>query len=360
MARIVTVNGEKSPGDLGLTMVHVHLLYTVSTSYVGVTKGSGPVSAPPVPPASDQLLAEKPITIEILGELRRHIYANKNILSFTDVDESIKELMFYKMAGGASVVECSLPGIGRDPVGLRKISAATGVNVICSTGWYTAPSHPAFVGEHSIDELLERMIQELTVGIDDTGIRAGFIKVALSGASPDVAFTGDEEKVLRAAARAQAKTGAGLNIHPVHHFGHARPYDTYVSILKEEGACLDKCCMAHLDFWCPNIEYQKAVLKHGVIIGFDGFGIEYYGSPGRRYATDRMRVDAVLELVKAGYADQMILSNEVGFRIGLRKLGGYGFAHVLENIVPELRYYGVTEDQIHKMIVENPKRLLAF
>ncbi len=201
MTKIVTVAGEKPVETLGVTMVHVHLLYTVSTSWVGVTKGGAAAATLPVLPASDQALAEKPITIDILGELRRHIYANKKMLSFTDVDETISELMFYKMAGGSTVVECSLPGIGRDPIGMRKIALATGVNVICSTGWYTAISHPAFVAQHSVSELQEQMVRELTRGIDDTGIRAGFIKVALSSGSPDAPFTGDEEKVLRAAAR---------------------------------------------------------------------------------------------------------------------------------------------------------------
>jgi phosphotriesterase-related protein len=67
-----------------------------------------------------------------------------------------------------------------------------------------------------------------------------------------------------------------------------------------------------------------------------------------------------VELVKAGYASQIVLSNEIAWKISLRKYGGYGYAHVLENIGPDLRFYGVTEEQLNTMLVENPKRLLSF
>ncbi len=240
MAQVITVSGPISPDDLGVTMAHVHLLNAITVSeqkqLIKVTT------------ATDQALASKPISMDILGVIRRHIYVVNDNAILGDVDEIIDELMFYKRVGGASVVEMGLPGIGRDPVGLRKISGATGINVVCATGWYIAASHPDFVKEGSIDELCDYMLRELTIGIGTTGIRAGVIKTALSSPTPDKPFTGSEEKVLRAAARTQAKIGAAMTIHPCHHRGRARHWHTYLDILQEEGANLEKCYMAHMEF----------------------------------------------------------------------------------------------------------------
>jgi len=142
------------------------------------------------------------------------------------------------MMGGKSLVEASTPGLGRDPIGLSKISAATGLNIVCTTGWYIAISHPPIVAKSSQEELRNIMVAELTKGIGTTDIRAGLIKVGM-GYSLGRPFTGDEEKVFRAAIHAQAITGAPLTIHP------ARPYTdkhwhTYMDIVKQEGGIFSR------------------------------------------------------------------------------------------------------------------------
>ena len=348
MAKVITVAGPISPEQLGLTMSHIHVL-------ANWLIGGG------VPPkeASKRLLSEAPLTMDILGVVRRNAGLVKANMILDNVDEAIAELMFYKMAGGDSLVECTLPGIGRDPVALGKISRATRVNIICSTGWYVAGSHPSYVKEKSVDELAATMVGEVTSGIGITGIKAGAIKVALSG-TPKKPFVGDEEKVLRAVAHAQAKTGAALNIHPNYSGQH---WHTYLDILKAEGANLAKCCANHMEMYCPDIEYQKSVAERGVYIGYDQFGHEQYMdgvAPGWGFKPDSTRVEYLLELIRAGYANRIVLSNEAAFKCCYKKYGGYGYAHILESIVPELRFKGVTEEQLNTMLVENPKALLAF
>ena len=353
MAQVITVNGPISPDDLGVTMSHVHVLLALTVTEQGQLIGANT--------ATEQALASKPVSMDLLGTIRRHMYLVKDNALLGNIDEMINEVMLYKMMGGDSLVELSLVGMGRDPVGLRKISRATGINVICGTGFYISASHPAFVQTASVDELCDHMVRELTVGIDKTGIRAGVIKVACSSpTTPDNPFSGNEENVLRAAAHAQAETGASVTIHPCHHRGLARHWHTYLDILQEEGANLEKCYMSHMETWCTDIDYQKSVLDRGVSVGYDQFGNDYYQAPGMGYPTDRMREEAVMKLVEAGYTNQIVLSNEVCWKISLRKYGGFGYAQVLENIVPDFRFYGVTEEQIHTMLVENPKRLLPF
>jgi phosphotriesterase-related protein len=283
----------------------------------------------------------------------------KDNIILGDINEAVSELLHYKMAGGKSLVDCALPGTGRDPVGLAKISRATGINIICSSGWYVAPTHPPYVRSSSIDELCARIVRELTVSIGTTGIRAGAIKVALSG-TPNEPFSNEEEKTLRAAARAQAKTGAPLNIHPNYAGKH---WHTYLEILEEEGANLRKCCLNHMEMYLPDIDYQKSLLQRGVFVSYDQFGHEQYMdsiAPGWGFKPDSARVEGLLELLRAGHAHNIMLANEVAFKCCYKKYGGYGYSHVLENIAPELRFKGVKQEQIDTMLIENPKEFLSY
>src|SRR5581483_4889428 len=112
-------------------------------------------------------------------------------------------------------------GIGRDPHGLRRVSRATGVHIIAGTGLYVESAHPDWVRDTSEQELADLFIHDLTVGFDDTGIRAGIIgEIGTSGVAKGAAKTAknghvtpEEEKVLRAAARASLATGAAVTIH---------------------------------------------------------------------------------------------------------------------------------------------------
>ncbi len=352
MAQVVTVAGPISPDKLGPTMMHVHVLSHITTTELRQTQT--------IQTATDYVLSNAKVTMNILGWLRRHCYLNDDNFTFGDLDEMIDEIMLYKRMGGTGMVETSILGLGRDPVGLRKISGATGVNIIVCTGWYISPSHPPFVKEASIDELCDYMVRELTVGIDNTGIRAGMVKAAASSVTLDKPFTGVEEKVMRAVARAQAKTGAAMTIHGVHHNGRARHWDTYLDICKKEGANLEKLYISHMDYWAKDIDYQKSLADRGVTLCYDLFGYDFWGQPGRSYTPDTVAEEAVVAMLKAGYVKQIVMSNGGAMKTTLVKYGGYGYAHVLENVAADLRTFGVTEEQLHTMFVENPKRLLPF
>ena len=352
--KVITVNGPISPGQLGITMPHVHVLMELR---MNLTEGGQLLKTETV---SDKVLANKPVTMEILGTIRRHIALVTDNAILGDIDEMANELMAFKSLGGGSVVDCTLIGMGRDPVGLKKISGATGVNIIASAGWYLSSTHPPYIKEKSVNELRDIMVREITVGIQDTGIRAGALKGACSARTPDVPFSGEEEKVLRATARAQVETGAGMCIHPCHHWGRARNHQAYINVLKQEGANLEKVHLSHMEMWARDLDYQKSLLDQGVNVAYDQFGNEYFYQPATGYTSDILRVEGVVNLVKAGYARQIVLANEVSYKASLRKYGGLGYGHVLENIIPDLKYYGVTDEQLNTMLVENPKRLLSF
>ena len=108
------------------------------------------------------------------------------------------------------------------------------------------------------------------------------------------------------------------------------------------------------------MDYQKSILDRGVTVAYDQFGCEDYMRPGVSKPSDQARVQGIVRLMGGGYTRQIVLSNEVVRKTHLKKYGGYGYSHVLENILPDLRYFGVTEEQINTILVENPERLLPF
>lgn len=170
----------------------------------------------------------------------------------------------------------------------------------------------------------------------------------------------DEEKVLRAAARAQARTGAALTIHPN---APGRHWDGYLDIIEAEGANLAKVYLSHMEMYMPDVDYQVRLLARGVSLGYDQFGHEEYFDnvvPGVGFPPDRLRVDGIVELCRQGFADRLVLANEIAFKMGYRSCGGFGYGHLLQSIVPELRFRGVTDEQLQAMLVDNPARLLAI
>ena len=349
----MTVRGAISPDGLGITLSHEHLIVDGTCWFAKPTE------------ASKTYLVDAPITIEILGELRRNPSISKENLRLCDVNTAIAELMKFKMMGGKSIVDLTLPGIGRDPVALRGISEVTGVNIICGTGWYVDASHPAYVKTKSIDELTAIMVQELTECINGTEIKAG----VMGELGCSVPLTQNEKKVLQAAGRAQAETGASITIHPGQFDTKKKQLNKkaneYIDLIQKEGANLKKVYMSHMSTVCSDLEYQKMIIdKYGVTLSWDTFGQENYmddlwiGMP--RCVSDMERVTALMKLLNSGYEKNFMLSHDICRKHCLTKYGGYGYAHILEHIVPMLKSAGATNKQIKTMLVDNPKRILSY
>ena len=308
-------------------------------------------------------LFESPLSIEILGALRRDPTRCKDNM-VTDEPVIEDELMWFKRWGGRSLVDLTLPGIGRDPYAQRRLSAGTGVNIIAATGWYVEASFPDFIKEKSIEELCDIMVKELTEGIGETGVKAGVIGEC--GCS-QVPFHPQEKKVIQAAARAQAKTGAAFTIHPAlidveKRIGSVKAAETYVDLIEKEGADLSKFYLSHADRTCIDPDYHRRLINRGITLGYDCLGKgDFFDSAfiGAGGMSDGERVRALVQLCKEGYDKQLVLSQDVCFKTNLRRYGGMGYAHILEHIIPMLKIEGVSEEQIRNMLVENPKRLLA-
>ena len=335
---IKSVCGTISRKDLGIVAPHEHVLLDLTAFYQEL----------PVPGIDDP--ATQKVEMWNLGILSRDCYALKDNLLLTDEQVAIDELMFFKKAGGNTMVDASLPGIGRDPEGLKRISEKTGLNIIMGTGFYVGETHPKELDLMTDEEIGDLMVKELTEGVG--GICAGYIgEIGISEI-----FDDKERRVLRAAAIAHKKTGAAINV-------HINPWTTNgieaADILLKAGVKPDRICISHIDVENRE-EYIYELLKKGVYVEFDNFGKEYYirrevrNSGYGLFVHDTDRVTLLKKLIDDGYLNQILLTCDLCLKNLLHKYGGWGYDHVLTNIVPMMEDEGITDEQIKTMLVKNP------
>jgi phosphotriesterase-related protein len=119
--------------------------------------------------------------------------------------------------------------------------------------------------------------------------------------------------------------------------------------------------MGHVDAMLDRPGYLRATLARGCLVEFDLFGHEFFESEHAFQSFgDTEKCRAVAALSADGHADQLLLSHDVCYKIQLQSYGGYGYAHLLRNILPRLRLLDVPEDQIAQMTVHNPRRVLSI
>jgi 5-phospho-D-xylono-1,4-lactonase len=303
MAIIRTVRGDISPDALGVTYMHEHLIgYSLK-----------PEGDPDLRLDSEAAAAH--------------------------------ELTFFRMAGGQALLEMSPPDYNRDPLALRRLSETSGVHVISVTGFIKGASADPLVEDKSVNQIADDMIRDVCEGIDNTGIRAGVIK----GGSSLNKITPNEEKIFRAAARAHRETGAMISTHTE----AGTMALEQVELLRSEGVSPERIVIGHTD---RNLDwdYHVAIAKTGVTLGYDQISKE-------KYFPDSLRVDFIVRMTQAGYGKQIILSGDLARRSDLTGYGGGpGYTFILWRILPWLHKEGLTDDNIHTLMVETPKRMLAF
>src|SRR5207249_11049175 len=141
----------------------------------------------------------------------------------------------------------------------------------------------------------------------------------------------------------------------------ATPVD---AIRRVESAAGDvkRTTICHLDRTLFDPADYFALAESGCYLEFDLFGWEtrHYPLSEIDMPNDAARLDRVLQLVKSGHIDQVLLSHDVDSKLRLRRYGGEGYQHILENVVPVMRRKGLSETQVKQILVENPRRALAI
>jgi predicted metal-dependent phosphotriesterase family hydrolase len=262
--------------------------------------------------------------------------------TLTDVDVAIREVAGYRRAGGSSLVEMTTADLGRDPLALARVSAETGVKIVMGAGWYRQPYYPEMIDRYSTAKLAEVLCDELEHGVAATGIRPGVIGEIGCDRSW---MTAQEERVLRAAARAQRSTGLGLMTHTP---PGAAPQQ--LEICKEEGVDLRRVAIGHSDA-LMDATYHRLIASSGAFVSFD--------LVGQRLYPDEWRCRHLVGLLHQGLAPSILLSMDLCHRSRLTLWGGPGYAYLKEQFLPRLSNAGATEEQLHQMTVLNPARFLC-
>ncbi|MCZ6891319.1 MAG: aryldialkylphosphatase [Chloroflexi bacterium] len=346
--QVMTVTGAMDPGDLGVTLMHEHIFSDFAK-----------LSSPNYDPTANSSRGGEQLTLETL-HLAREGKISAGLM--TEEDVAIAEVLEYRTWGGNTIVDVTPIGLMRDTVTLRRISYVTGVHVIMGAAYF-ARVFPENIERLSVEELTDSIIEDVTVGIDGSGIRAGIIgEVGIEG-DP---ISPSEVKIIKAAARASKATGAAISFH---RGGVDREKLDVLRTVAEEGGDLSRVVMGHADFIAGDVPLLKEIFELGVYIEFDflgNIGVPLAWQPGQEKvrpfspADSAMVARTVLELVEAGYEDRILLSHDVGGKLRLKRYGGMGYSFLLEKFLPHLRVGGVQEGQIHKFMVENPRKVLTF
>jgi len=300
--------------------------------------------------------------LENIHIVKRNPCAIRDNLIIDDIDVAIEEVIKFRDAGGDSIVDVTNLGLGRDVKALYSISRATGVNLIAGASYYYHDTHPDNMDDKTVDEIKEEIINDIKYGVGETGIRAGYIgEVAIS---PEL--HPNEEKVIIASAKAQRETGAGFGIHIFPWADKGWPLGVdMLDIALKNGAEPGKVAINHVDVAMgidPN--YIRTIIKKGALVEFDNFGHEGYVNRDERqfipgpFQCDFQRVETIRMLIDEGYIDQIVLGCDVCSKCFLQKFGGWGYAHLINNIVPMMYDYDISKEQINKMLVDNPAKLL--
>ena len=304
--QIRTILGPISPEQLGICMVHEHLIIDDWDMW-------------PVPNYS---------------------------LIVDDVDLVIEEVHAYRAAGGVTIVDVTNIGLGRDPLALKEISRATGVQIVMGCGWYRERVYPAYIQEKNADELAAMLVAEITEGVDGTGIRPGIIGEI---GTERRFITPAQERVFRAVARAHLQTGAPISTHTTH-WGELALEQ--LALLVEEGVDPRHVIIGHLGDR-RNISMLLPIAERGAFLGIDNIG--YHD-----YQREERRAQNVIDLIEAGFRSQVLLSMDIATLNDLHSYGGKGFDYLLLKFIPLLRELGATDEDVQSLLVENPQRALAF
>jgi phosphotriesterase-related protein len=339
-----TVLGPIAGEAMGVTLPHEHLLIDFEVMFKEPASGA------------DRGLARQPVSLANLGWVRHHFSSNLDNLQLLDERVARDEVLLFKHAGGQTLVDPTNRGLARDPLALARVARATGLNIIMGSGYYVAAAHPPDMDRRTADDVTRELVTDLTEGVDGTGVRAGFIG-EIGTTWP---WTDNEKKVVRAAVAAQRETGAALMIHPGR---HERLPLAIVDFIRKEGADLGRTIMCHIERTIADPAVLLELAATGVRLEYDLFGLEtsYYPyNPAFDMPNDGERMRQILFLIERAHLDQILMSHDIAYKHCLTRWGGFGYHHLLVNVIPRLRAKGADDKTVQTLLIDNPRRAFAY
>jgi len=276
-----------------------------------------------------------------------HLFFRTPVLAGQELDDAeaaLAEAQAFAAAGGRAIVQWTPHGLGRRPDALRGISTTTGVSLIAATGLHRAQFYPDGFVDQVRPQLAEIFHAELTVGIGNSQVRAGLIKVAGGFHVLD----SHARWVMRAAAEAHHATGAPIAVH--HELGSAA--DAVLDLLVDDlGVPPTSVILGHLNRF-PDRRGHLELAERGAWLAFDG--------PSRaNNATDPWMIDCLTALVDAGYGDRLLLGGDTTTAAARGATGeGPGIPYLLTHLRPRIeRRLGA--DVAEAVFVANPARAFS-
>lgn len=290
-------------------------------------------------------------------------------LLLDDPEASLKDLEDFVRLGGRSIVDATAIDYGRDVSTVYEITKRAGIQVIGTAGFNKSflwdvhvPAHlkpiignydtyKDWISKSSIDQLIDHVVSEVMVGLEGTKLKAGQVKFGTGYNS----ITPLEEKTIRVIARAHKLTGA-----PIHSHTEAGTMAIeQMKILQSEGIDMSVVSFGHMD---RNIDlyYYEKLAQTGAYLSFDGLGKNKYGP-------ESARIEAIINLIKMGFEDQILIGGDTARKSYYKHYGYYGLGLVwmLETWIPrfieQCNSVGIDgEEMAKKLLIENPKRYLTF
>lgn len=304
---IQTVSGKISPDEMGLTLIHEHILVDFigadSTGYHRWDKDS----------------------------------VVQRVLPFLEEIKSI---------GVRTIIECTPSYLGKDPVLLQNLTDLTGIRFITNTGYYGAVGEkylPQHAFSESAEELAKRWIKEFENGIEDTGVIPGFIKISVNEAAQ---LSEMDRKLVQAAAITHL--GTGLLI--VSHTGPWHTAKAEIDVLLKSGVDVSNFVWVHAQAEKDFDNYLKAA-EHGVWISLDGIA---WDVPAH--------LDRIVYCKENGILDRVLLSHDAGWYSPGEPKGGdfIGFTALFDELIPLLKEKGFTQQELDLIMIENPAKAFSI
>ncbi|NUT43397.1 MAG: phosphotriesterase [Thermoactinospora sp.] len=274
----------------------------------------------------------------------------------TRAREAAAKLDALKAEGVDTIVDLTVVGLGRYVPAVQRVAELTGVNIVAATGLYTYDALPPYFGNRGPgtlfggpDRLAEFFVRDISEGIGRTGVKAAMLKCA----SDHLGMTKGCERVFRAVAEAHLATGVPITTHS--HSASKGGLEQQ-RLLGSLGVDLERVVIGHAGD-STDLAYLEELVAGGSYLGMDRFGIETISS-------FEDRVSVVVAMCERGHAGKMVLGHDsycfndrFDAEVVRRRHPNYHLLHISRDVVPELRKRGVTGDQLHQMLVGNPRRI---
>ena len=316
LAQIMTVTGAIDPEEMGLTLIHEHIM----VDWIGADSTG------------------------------YHRWDRNEI-----VERALPYLEELKQYGVTSFLDCTPAYLGRDPYVLKELAERSGIQLLTNTGYYGSGNNkfiPESVKTSSPQEMAAHWIKEFKYGIDGSGIRPGFIKISVEN---DENLSDIHKNLVKAAALTHLETGMTI----VSHTGNDGPAMAQIALLKEMGVSPSAFVWTHAqNGTMPG--YLKAA-SEGAWISLDNVNDRDPNSP-ESPGSIAWFVKTLLELKAKGILNHILISHDSGwYNVGEANGGDVrGYTDLFTKLIPQLKENGFTQEDIDTLLKQNPKRAFTI